>query len=410
MAMHPAAPRIRRLWPWLGLLALLCACQTPPGPHSSTSATSSVLAVDVRFPTPFGRDHSLVQAFFVKDRVDAEREAPPEIIPATFVKNSRAYLLDPEPGSYELVAVASKVSPARRRHSIAGGVKGAVSSEPLGHVTVFPADLVRRTKMDSRSGSVVFMGAVKVLRGERINAGAVLQDDLQRGIAEQIRPGATSESGLSGLMSNTWMVDAEESSFSNTAADRAVFFADASEDLGESPWAQVVARAAPADAGMARPMQPQPSAPRTSPSSGTAPTRSTAAEPPDESGTTQPNSGSVSRELLDSPWLPSPSPATDAEPEPDSEVQYEPQLIAGIPPDSPLAQIEIGMHHAKVRRILGDPAERIERVSDKTAWIPFYNGPDARLIDWVYPGVGKVVFSMHTGRLLVYDAVAETGE
>jgi hypothetical protein len=62
-----------------------------------------------------------------------------------------------------------------------------------------------------------------------------------------------------------------------------------------------------------------------------------------------------------------------------------------------------------VRKILGDPDERIDRQTAK-AWIPFYDGPGARLIDWVYDGVGRVVFSQHTGLLLVFDAVYDPDE
>lgn len=275
---------------------------------------------------------------------------------------------------------------------------------------------------------MAYMGLVRVRRGERINASAVLQDDLQKLVADEIRPGVTAESGLSGLMSITWMVDESESSFRNTAADRAAFLTDALTDLDGSPWVQVIARAPPAGATTAgapraNPSPPQPAPrPQTPPSTGattppsstgaTTPDRATAvADPPVETSSSIsipvpiPNTNTASSSAppgtIPPPWPPPP---------PMPETAPEPQLIAGIPPDSPLAQIEIGMHHAKVRQILGEPDERIDRVSEKTKWIPFYSGPDARLIDWVYVGVGRVVFTMHTGKLLVYDAVAEPGK
>jgi len=422
MGMLTPSRKFRRLLPWLALLPMLSACQSPPGPHSSVSETSSVLAVDVRFPSPLGRDHSLVQAFFVKGREDTGAGALPELIPATFVKNSRAYLLDPEPGNYELVAVASKVSPARRRHPVAGGVNGAVSKDPLGHVVAFPAEWIGRTKTMTRPGSVAFMGAAEVRRADRINAGAVMQDELQKEVAERIRPGVTSESGLAGMLSTTWMPDESESAFGNTAADRKAFFEEAPTELDESPWASAIARAAPARARTAArarptaptPETPPPATPKTSSPAPpeTTPNRAVAPQVPQAEA---PLSSSGTNAALPSPWIPEPElepapiPQPDAEPEPirQPDAELEPELIAGIPPDSPLAQIEVGMHHGTVRGILGEPDEKIDRVSKKTAWIPFYSGPDARLIEWVYVGMGRVVFSMHTGKLRVYDAVAE---
>jgi hypothetical protein len=83
--------------------------------------------------------------------------------------------------------------------------------------------------------------------------------------------------------------------------------------------------------------------------------------------------------------------------------------FVGLPPGSPLAKIELGMHHSEVRRILGDPDDRRNRLTAK-AWIPFYTGPGARLTDWIYDGVGRVVFSLHTGTLEVFDVVHDPGE
>jgi hypothetical protein len=67
------------------------------------------------------------------------------------------------------------------------------------------------------------------------------------------------------------------------------------------------------------------------------------------------------------------------------------------------------MHHGDVLKILGEPDDRQERLTAK-AWIPFYTGPGAQLTDWIYDGVGRVVFSMHTGTLEVFDVVPDRGE
>lgn len=77
----------------------------------------------------------------------------------------------------------------------------------------------------------------------------------------------------------------------------------------------------------------------------------------------------------------------------------------GLPPGSPLEQIEFGMRHFEVLEILGQPAEKTRR-STRKAWIPFYTGPGAHLVDWRYDAIGTVIFSLHHGRLEVVDLVA----
>jgi hypothetical protein len=62
------------------------------------------------------------------------------------------------------------------------------------------------------------------------------------------------------------------------------------------------------------------------------------------------------------------------------------------------------MDHDEVRRILGSPDGRIDRLTAK-AWIPFYDGPDANLREWIYEGKGRVVFSLYEGTLEVIDVV-----
>jgi hypothetical protein len=125
--------------------------------------------------------------------------------------------------------------------------------------------LIHRTKTAIGPGDAAFMGALRVGRSERINADTLFEEDLQKRIAERIRPGVTAESGLTGRFSMTWLVDLEATSFSNDAADREAFFADALTDLGESPWAQVIARAAPSETTAARSTTPAPSPKRTAP-------------------------------------------------------------------------------------------------------------------------------------------------
>ncbi len=374
----------RFLLPWMALVPLLSGCQSIPVADVSISSKSSLLAVDVLYPFPLSRDPALVQVFFVRGPIHGELEDLPEFIPASFVKRSRAYLLDPEPGTYSLVAVTSAVAPPWNEKPVAGGVTETVLSGYLGDAMVFPTELIHRTRTTVAPGRVAFMGALRVRRGDRINANAVFQDYLQKRIAERIRPGLTSESRLAGWFSMTWMVDLEETSLSNEAGDRESFFDDALTDLGGSRWARVIARAAPREATAARSRTPAPS------------TKSTAPIPEAAAATPQ-SAVATPQSAVADPMAATPEPEASP-PSPQA------RRFPGLPPGSPLAEIELGMSHDVVRKILGDPDGRSYRVTAK-AWIPFYDGPGAQLVDWIYDGEGRVIFSLQDGSLEVLDVV-----
>ncbi|MGI9592815.1 MAG: hypothetical protein ACR2P8_15710, partial [Myxococcota bacterium] len=254
----------RLLGLWLALALPLSACQSTPGTEVSISSESSLLAVDVVFPVTLGRDPDLVEAFVVKGPIHAGLRELPELIPASFVKRSRAYWLDPGPGTYSLVAVTSAVAAPRSSYWVAGVGKTTLSGT-IANAIVFPEPLIRRIRTTVAPGGVAFMGVLEVKPAERINANAVLQDDLQRRLAERIRPGATSEAGLSGWFTLAWMVDLEKTSFSSEAADRRYFLNAALTDLRPSPWAKVVARELPREATAESPRAPGPSPRSTAP-------------------------------------------------------------------------------------------------------------------------------------------------
>jgi len=376
MARTPRTARALLLGFALG--PLLWGCQSPPPAKVSITPESSLLAVDVLFPVSLARDPDLVQVFLVKGPIHDEQEELPELIPATFVKSSRAYLLDPEPGTYSLVAVTSAVAAPRSDVPVAGGVSSITLGGTISDAVIFPAELIQRTSTTVEPGGVAFMGALLVVPGERINANAVPPDGLQRRLAERIRPGAAASSGLSGWFTRAWTVDLEKSSFSNHAGDRESFLGDALEDLDTSPWTQVVARVAPREAPAARSRPPLPRPTST-------------VEHPAKSTVAIPEAPAV---------MPEPA-APEAEPSPP---RPERRRVAGLPPGSPLAQIELGMSHREVRAILGAPDDRIDRVTGK-AWIPFYTGAGAHLRDWIYEGEGRVVFSRHKSSLEVIDVI-----
>lgn len=417
---------------WLLLSAalapLLSACESVPT-DISISSRSSLLAVDVLFPAPLSRDPSLVQAFFVKGPIHGGMVELPELIPATFVKWSRAYLLDPEPGTYSLVAVSSALAPPWNDKPIAGVTQtrwSGTSSDAL----IFPAELIRRTRTTIGRGSVAFMGALRVRPGDRIKANAVFRGDLQRQLADRLRPGATTKSGLSSWFTRAWTVDLAETSLSNEAGDREAFFEDALDDLGDSPWGLFVAHVAPSEATTARSRPPAAHRPKATERVAPIPEVKNTAKRIDPTGETE--------SVAALPVTAAPLPATAAAapqsakpdlgplisepeaeamiPEPSSEVvamAREPEAapplperrpVPGLPSHSRLAEIEIGMSYNDVREILGPPDGRINRTTSK-AWIPFYTGPGAYLRDWVYDGEGRVVFSLHDSSLEVIDVV-----
>lgn len=78
------------------------------------------------------------------------------------------------------------------------------------------------------------------------------------------------------------------------------------------------------------------------------------------------------------------------------------------PADSKLAQIKKGMTDSEVRSVLGEPMSSNSYMTGKN-WIPFYYGGDTRRTDYLYPELGRVVFSMnrYSGSLkvirIIYD-------
>jgi hypothetical protein len=190
-------------------------------------------------------------------------------------------------------------------------------------------------------------------------------------------------------------VDLEKTSLSDETGDRESFFEAALTDLGDSPWARVIARAAPREATAARSRTPA-----ASPKSAAA--RSQNVTTKSQAVAAKPQAVDVKPQAADAD-----SKAEPPEPEA-SPPSPEQRRLPDLPPDSRLAEIELGMSHDEVRRILGAPDDRIDRVTAK-AWIPFYTGPGAHLRDWIYEGEGRVVFSLHDSSLEVLDVVYDPG-
>jgi hypothetical protein len=78
--------------------------------------------------------------------------------------------------------------------------------------------------------------------------------------------------------------------------------------------------------------------------------------------------------------------------------------MAAVPDDSPLAKITVGMDDSEVRKVLGEPTSQNAYMTGKS-WIPFYFGPDTTRTDYLYDGIGRVIFSrnQYSGKLSVID-------
>ncbi len=92
------------------------------------------------------------------------------------------------------------------------------------------------------------------------------------------------------------------------------------------------------------------------------------------------------------------------------ETQAKPMADA-VPPNSPLAKIKLGMNDNDVRKILGEPDNSNAYMTGK-AFIPYYYGSDTARSDWMYKGVGRVVFSRnrYSGALKVIRLIHNPDE
>ncbi len=73
-----------------------------------------------------------------------------------------------------------------------------------------------------------------------------------------------------------------------------------------------------------------------------------------------------------------------------------------IPASSPLARVKKGMTDSEVRRVVGE-AGGVRSYPSFMAFLPWVN--DGWRVAWLYPGVGRVVFSQNrwSGSLAVVD-------
>ncbi len=241
------------------LLFMLVGCQSMPPTDIEVSPESSVLGVDVAilpwggsvgraFLRATGAMPILTGVVFLKEPVDGNLEEGAELVPASWINGSRAYLLNPEPGAYLVVAVfyAYNMPSTSTSTSLGGGVTVTATTQgQLGQSMMLPAGIVRQTRTTIGPGRVEFGGAlqIEILPGESapiaIHEGTVFEDESERRLAELLHPGVTTRSkwvpGASVMMANP-----KASSVSGGASDREKFLVDARSAFGGSPWAEIL--------------------------------------------------------------------------------------------------------------------------------------------------------------------------
>ena len=76
--------------------------------------------------------------------------------------------------------------------------------------------------------------------------------------------------------------------------------------------------------------------------------------------------------------------------------------VAAIPPDSPMANVKVGMGMTQVRTILGSPSDT-EHYTTGKQFIPFYFAGDIVRVTYYYKGLGRVVSSNERVVRIEYD-------
>lgn len=227
------------------LFALGTACASLPPKEYTVTPTSSILGVEVEFPGFLWVKRPPVQVFFVKAPRRGDLNRITEVIPASWIKGNRAYLLNPEPGDYYVVAGNFEVKQPQGQSSstnLGGGVSMSVSTGggSIGHSVIMTEEFIRNTKTRVNSGQIAYMGKLALKDGSKINAKAQLADDYQKKFADLVVPGATSKSGLSGFFSTVWMLDVNKSSYSKEPANRQAFEQTIKSDFAKSAWGPMV--------------------------------------------------------------------------------------------------------------------------------------------------------------------------
>lgn len=232
----------------LAALPSFAGCRSMPPAAAQVNSSSSIVAVDLIFRDIIFDWDTLAtkpeNVYFIRAQGAAQAIDPRiAVIPATWITGRRAYLLNPEPGVYYVVAASFRVNTGQSGTSSAtsGNVTVSVSAPTsFGHTVIFPESVSKQLRAEAGPGRFAAAGAVRMVAGDRINAETAFQDETQKKLAEQLRPGVTSATGVSGYMTLTWMVDLAGTEIKTDAAAIESLTNNARADFDGTAWSMLI--------------------------------------------------------------------------------------------------------------------------------------------------------------------------
>ena len=202
----------------------LTACATSAKPPEMLGALPAGIGISVGIDSAL-QNQKPNAAYFVRlsDRNNVLSVYP--AIRSNYVNGYSVYLLNAEPGLYAAVAASySQFMPAPP--PAAGGVTVTVSGGTIGRVAYFPEDLIRKTIVEVRPGSISYMGTYEV--DMAFMAGFRSADKAQVHYRSQM------QTGLISTFEST-----EKKSMRDLASEKE-FFQKAREDFTESDWLRII--------------------------------------------------------------------------------------------------------------------------------------------------------------------------
>lgn len=202
----------------------LTACATTAKPPEMLGTQPAGIGISVGIDSAL-QNQKPNAAYFVKlsDRNNVLSVYP--VIRSNYVNGYSVYLLNAEPGLYAAVAASySQFMPAAPPAT--GGVTVTVSGGTIGRVAYFPEDMIRKTVVEVRPGSISYMGTFEV--DMAFMAGFRSADKAQVHYRSQM------QTGLASTFEST-----EKKSVRDLASEKE-FFQKAREDFTESDWLRII--------------------------------------------------------------------------------------------------------------------------------------------------------------------------
>ncbi len=81
---------------------------------------------------------------------------------------------------------------------------------------------------------------------------------------------------------------------------------------------------------------------------------------------------------------------------PEAKEAAEPEVTGTPAPNTKFTLLKMGMGMKEVSDLIGRPTDRTSYATGKSH-IPFYRGPDRYRFEWMYKGMGRLVFSGQSG-------------